>query len=197
VTRIRFGLVLAAVLALAVAGTATATSVITGKSVKDGTLTGKDVKNHSLTKKDFRGDLRGPRGFRGFTGAQGPIGQQGPPGPTVVGQITVVRSAQVPFGDNVVQSATAFCPGGQRVVSGGGASISDEQLAVTEPTDDRSGWFVIGVDLQADDPGSPSYVEATALCAPAGQATAASVSHTKARAQVAAARQKVAAQVKR
>ena len=75
-------------------------------------------------------------------------------------------------------SAIAFCPAGQRAVSGGGTNIADEQLAETQPTDDRSGWGVIGVDL-VDSGGE--YVQATAVCGPAGTAVAAS-SRARARA---------------
>jgi hypothetical protein len=63
--------------ALAGAGGATATSLITGKQVKDSSLTGRDIKNKSLTKSDFRGLARGPEGLTG------PVGPVGPPGPTV------------------------------------------------------------------------------------------------------------------
>jgi hypothetical protein len=88
------------------------------------------------------------------------------------GQITLVKSPQVAFGPtDVVQGATAVCPAGQKVVSGGGLSNSDQEIAATEPTSDRSGWIVIGIDL-TDNGGE--YVQATALCAPSGQAIAAS-----------------------
>jgi hypothetical protein len=63
--------------ALAGAGGAAATSLITGKQVKDSSLTGRDIKNKSLTKADFRGLARGPEGHTG------PVGPTGPTGPTV------------------------------------------------------------------------------------------------------------------
>jgi hypothetical protein len=92
---------------------------------------------------------------------------------------------QVPFlSTDVVKSAVAYCPAGQKVISGGGTSVSDEQLAASEATCDRSGWFVIGIDL-ADNGGE--YVQAQALCAASGKAVAASApSRTKARTQIAA-----------
>lgn len=78
----------------------------------------------------------------------------------------------MPYGpSDIVQSALPFCPAGQRALSGGGVNIGDEQLTASSPTNDRSGWFVIGVDL-TDNGGE--YVQARALCAPAGQAVAAS-----------------------
>ena len=71
----------------------------------------------------------------------------------------------------------AYCPTGQRVVSGGGASISDEQIAITQATSDRTGWLVAGIDLY-DNGGE--YVQAQGLCAPAGSAVAAWVGHERA-----------------
>jgi hypothetical protein len=186
-----------AVLALLLTATAaTAQQLIDGGDIRNNTVTGKDVRNKSLTRKDFRGRVRGPRGFpgpRGAQGAQGVPGPQGPPGPSITGQITIVRSAEVPFGANTVQAAAAFCPAGHRVVSGGGVSASDEQIAVTEATSDRAGWFVIGVDLFVDDPGSPSFVQAQALCAPNNQAVAAT-SRARARRAVARLVERVRAQ---
>lgn len=61
---------------LAMAGSATAAKVITGKQIKDGTVTGKDVKDGSLTSKDFNGPV-GERGPQGPAGAQGPAGPAG------------------------------------------------------------------------------------------------------------------------
>ncbi len=147
-------------------GSAYAGVTITGKSIEDSSITGKDVKDRSLTKRDFRGSVRGPRGAKG------------PPGPTAVGQITVVESAQEPFGSDVAKGAIAFCPPGSRVVSGGGVSVSDDRLFATGATEDRAGWFVVGVDVS---PGGGEFVQAQALCAPAGRAIAAS---NKSRARV-------------
>ena len=158
-------------------GSAYAAATITGKDIKNSSITGKDVKRKSLTKKHFRGSVRGA------PGAPGAIGPQGPAGPSVLGQLTVVRSPQVFFGpSDFAQSATAFCPPGFRVVSGGGFSISDEQVAASLATGDRSGWGVIGID-QA--PTGGEYVQAQALCAPAGQAVAAAADRSRGRAQFA------------
>jgi hypothetical protein len=149
-------------LVFAMAGGAVAATQITGSQIVNGSVTGKDVKNRSLSKSDFRGSVRGPRGSRGA---------QGPPGPTVLGQVTTVSSAQVAYGpSDTVQSAIAYCPAGQRVISGGGVNVADEQLGASIPAGARIGWGVIGVDL-TDNGGE--YVQAYALCAPAGQAVAA------------------------
>jgi hypothetical protein len=109
--------------------------------------------------------------------------------------VAAAAMGQVPFGAEIVQGAQAFCPAGQRVITGGGVSISDEQLAATAPNETRTGWFVIGVDLTAD---GGEYVEAFALCAPTGQAVAASTratGRTKARAELAAKVREVARQL--
>ena len=148
----------AAVFVLA-GGTATAAKLVTGKQIKNGSIGMSDLSS------------KAKRALKGNAGPRGPQGVPGPPGPTVVGQSTIVQSAQVPFGPtDIVQYAIAYCPAGHRVVSGGGVSISDEQLAASMPTAARDGWGVIGIDL-SDDGGE--YVEAYAICAPAGQAMAA------------------------
>lgn len=85
--------------------------------------------------------------------------------------LTPVTSPQVAFGSAVVQSAVASCPPGQRVVSGGGASVSDEQIGISAPLSDRTGWLVAGVDLFFN---GGEYVQAFALCGPANAATLAS-----------------------
>jgi hypothetical protein len=172
-------LLIAACIALTAVGGAYAAAQITGRQIKNSTITGKDVKNRSLTPKDFRGSVRGPRGLTGAQGPQGAPGAQGPAGPSAVGQLTLVKSAQVPYGPSeVAKAAIAFCPAGQRAVSGGGINIGDEELAATQPTDDRSGWTVIGVDLIEN---GGEYVQATALCAPTNVAVAGS-SRARARA---------------
>jgi hypothetical protein len=76
----------AATLALFVAlgGSATAVTLITGRQVRNDSLTGKDVRNGSLTLRDWkkseRRRLRGPRGSAGPQGPQGSPGAQGPQG---------------------------------------------------------------------------------------------------------------------
>jgi hypothetical protein len=140
-------------------GTATAAKLVTGGQIKNGSIGLVDLSPSAK------------RALKGNAGPQGPQGVPGPPGPSVVGQSTVVKSAQVPFGPtDIAQFAIAYCPAGHRVVSGGGVSISDEQLAASIPTAARDGWGVIGTDL-FDNGGE--YVEAYAVCAPAGQAMAA------------------------
>jgi hypothetical protein len=174
--RLSPGVVLGVIaLVVGMSGSAWAAAKITGASVKDGSLTGRDIKNYSIGANKLSDgaatSLAGDTGPQGPGGPAGPAGPAGPPGPSALGALTVVSSPQTAFlSTDVVKAATAYCPAGQRVVSGGGVSISDEQIAASEALADRTGWFVIGIDL-ADDGGE--YVQAQALCAPTGMAVAA------------------------
>ena len=81
-----------AALVMASAGTAFATTLITGDQIKDGSITGADIRNHSIgavklgdgeavAARKVAKNARGPRGLRGKTGAAGAAGPQGPAGP--------------------------------------------------------------------------------------------------------------------
>jgi hypothetical protein len=149
-------------LLLTVGGTAVATSLITGKNVKNGSLTGKDIKNRSLTPKDFKGSVEGPAGRAGATGPAGLVALQYIEGPTVV----VLAGAGV--------GASVLCPVGTSVVGGGGrlmtigpdvildSSISvDGADADTVPDD---GWAVSYNNPTA----SNSGFRVTAVCSVVG-----------------------------
>jgi hypothetical protein len=138
-------------------GTATASKLITGKDIKNGTIKLADLSAGT------RAALKGHTGPRGAQGASGL---------SAISQLGTIASPEEPFGSEIVASATAYCPSGQRAISGGGVSISDEEIAASLPTPGRTGWFVIGVDLIDD--GGTSYVQAVANCAPLGSAVAAS-----------------------
>ena len=153
-------LILAAAILAVGGGVATAGTLITSKQIKNGTIKTKDISSKA------KRALKGNTGPRGFTGPQGPQGPQGPAGPSVTGQAHYVQSGQVPFGDEVVQSATVFCPAGEKVLGGGGAVVGDT-MNVTTSTGDRAGWGVIGIDLTFE---GGEYVQATAICAPTGRA---------------------------
>lgn len=88
-TKFRNPLVLAAVLVFALAGTAGAARLITGKQVKNNSLTGKDIKNRSLKAADLSAKAKaalqgdpGPKGDAGAAGAKGDKGDTGAAGPT-------------------------------------------------------------------------------------------------------------------
>jgi hypothetical protein len=164
----------AVVAALLAAATAGAQAVIDGGDIRNNSLTGKDVKNKSLTKRDFRGSLRGPRGFPGPQGAQGPQGPQGaqgPPGPINASGLNSVTGPLTTYAPGTVGSSIAFCPAGQRVVSGGGSVITGvaDGIAVSRHNSDRTSWFVIA----GNNSGINGEIQAVALCAGANQAVVA------------------------
>lgn len=64
---------------LAGAGGAVATSMVSGKQIRNGTITTADIKNKTIRKADL---ARSARGSRGPTGPMGPAGRPGVPGPT-------------------------------------------------------------------------------------------------------------------
>lgn len=80
---------------VALGGSATAATLITGAKIKNGTITGKDVKNSTLTgskvkngslsssdiSKKGLASLKGAKGDKGDAGAPGAAGQQGSQGP--------------------------------------------------------------------------------------------------------------------
>lgn len=99
--RTRAHLLVAAVLVLALGGTATAAATITGAQIKNGTVTGKDIKDRSLTAKDLApgtiaaagGGTPGPAGPAGPQGPAGPEGPQGPKGdPATATRVPVLRA---------------------------------------------------------------------------------------------------------
>lgn len=107
------------VLVLAVAGTAGAAKLITGKQIKNRTVTGKDIKKKTLTASHFKaGTLlqgaKGDKGDPGTPGSPGATGERGPSNAWVdnVGSTTVdgtggaVATVSLPAG-NFVFSATA------------------------------------------------------------------------------------------
>ena len=72
---------------IALGGSATAATLITGAKVKNGTITGKDIKSSSLTGAKVKNGSLGSSdlstaaksGLKGAKGDQGPAGQTGPP----------------------------------------------------------------------------------------------------------------------
>jgi hypothetical protein len=112
-------MIVGVVIAALVGGTAMgASTLITGKQVKNSSITGVDIKNKSLTPTDFKGSVRGE------AGAAGPAGAQGAPG--ISGLVTVSSAPQsIPPGGT--WSPTAQCPAGTTVIGTGFfSSIADQ-----------------------------------------------------------------------
>ncbi|MBN1529910.1 MAG: collagen-like protein [Thermoleophilaceae bacterium] len=119
---------------LAVAGSATAASVITGKQIKNSSITSQDIKNKSLLRGDFRsGQLpagaRGPQGPQGLRGPQGAAGARGTNG---FGQLRYIEEA-FPFANGEADFVTALCPAGTFPTGGGAWAADSATLLVDHP----------------------------------------------------------------
>lgn len=115
-----------------------------GQGIASSLVTSAQIKNHTIQLQDMS------------TATKASLRRPAP--------INVESSDEVPFGDETVVTAIAYCPSGYRALSGGGASVSDGGMVASVPLPDRTGWGVIGVDVIADDPGQASYVQAVAEC---------------------------------
>ena len=109
-------LVAVAAVVLAMAGSATAASLITGAQIQDNTVTGRDIKDESLTLVDVKPSAakalkgkRGPAGKQGAKGAKGDTGPRGADGPQGVAGPTG------PTGRSLLAPPTS----GQLIVGGG------------------------------------------------------------------------------
>lgn len=167
-------LFMTAVMLVALAGVAWGAATITGRDVKDSSLTSKDVKNRSLKTADLsRGAVRSLKGNAGPQGAQGPSGPAGPAGPVNLGSIVRVESAEVVIAAGDVDHATASCPAGHGLLSGGFTYISaDGEVFYEQDFGSRNSWSVGGDNLDSSVTGE---LTAFAFCAPSGTAVAARV----------------------
>jgi len=112
---------------------------------------------------------RGPRGFRGprgRTGPQGPRGPAGPAGPTGIATITAVDGptvAQCASGGGACQVAQsdAVCPAGLRVVGGGFASATIDNITLFAASTSSTTYSVVAENLYT----AGNSIKAQALCA--------------------------------
>jgi hypothetical protein len=116
-------------LLVALGGTAVANAdrlpLIGSHHVADNSLRSKDIRDGTLKRRDFRsGALRGP------SGAADPV--------------SVTRISASGTG-----SATATCPTGAQVLSGGGGSTAGGTLQTSLPSGDNTEWEVISSDATA------------------------------------------------
>lgn len=138
------------VVVIALAGTATAGKLITGKQIKNGTITGidlrdgsvtgADVKDESLTEADFTGSLEGPQGPQGEPGPQGPRGLRGDHGASHLEYR--VQPETIPSG--ATREWSVSCPSGKRVLGGGVSSGNTGFVRMLEaaPSIDGKTWHV-------------------------------------------------------
>lgn len=110
----------------------------------------------------------GPQGEPGPQGEQGPAGPQGeagPAGPAGIADLEIVTVSVQADSDDAFASATAFCPTGKKVLTGGWNSggVIEKQANVFEngPTISFNGWRVA-----AAVPGGDRFtITAIAVCA--------------------------------
>jgi len=186
-TSIRLGIACAVIAALAITGTAGASKLITGGSIKNGSIGTVDLS------KSARKALTGKQGPAGRSGPQGPAGPAGPTGPTGaagVAGIQVVDGPRVALcADNgfylscQVNTSIATCPPGLVATGGNGFSAGLSYAGgIAGPTS----YSVIAGNLTSL---TDVFVQAQVYCASAAGATVASV-HAES-----AAKQRVAALV--
>jgi Collagen triple helix repeat (20 copies) len=173
---VKNALIAAVVSAVIASTTATAaTIVVTSKNIKNGTIQTVDIS--AKAKRALRGQ-RGPQGLRGApgaNGAQGPIGPRGPAGSTgpagPQGPAGPEGSAGPGLSDlHYVEgfgtalpgqpgTATAQCPPGEIVISGGGSV--DTGIVYASRAVPPDAWLVGAYN---DHPTEPATIDALALC---------------------------------
>lgn len=104
---------------------------------------------------------QGPPGPQGEPGPVGPQGEQGPPG--IVDFVQV--SAASANNSNTVKTATAECPDGTKVISGGGSTQNSTGLALfrSSPASGMSGWTASAKETSSF--AGTWFVSAVAICA--------------------------------
>lgn len=121
--------VLAVILATT-AGATAASSLITGKQIKNSSVTGADIKDSSLSGDDVKSASIGPSKLSsglladvtapGPAGPAGPAGATGPAGPAGISNVVTVRSpSQVLPPGGYTTDMRANCPAGMTVVGTG------------------------------------------------------------------------------
>ena len=156
-------------LVIASAGAGVASTLITGKQIKDGSITGRDIKNRSIERIDLAQNawLPGPRGPRGPAGAGGTGG--------VEGLQLVTKTQPPPASYTIASSIIARCPAGKKVIgggfggTGGGAFSSIIYVSQNHPDAHLRQWVVVttGGGAFPGQPGSGISSTAYAICAKA------------------------------
>jgi hypothetical protein len=172
-----------AALVVALGGTATAGTLITGRNVKDGSLTGRDIHDGSIQSRDLTPSLRklfstgtakkepplvvlsGPPGPQGPTGPAGPAAGGLSPSKVHLRQSETKVVQGGPAGD--VQTAVAFCDPGE-VPTGGGYYSNIAHAGISGPHVDPSSRQLVGWSVSVDGLGLPDgtsqEIRAFAVC---------------------------------
>jgi hypothetical protein len=174
--------VLAIILATT-AGATAASSLITGKQIKNSSITSADIKNSSIAGDDLKGATIGPSKLSdglvndietgkdnvpGPAGPAGPAGAAGPQGPngglSAPANVDGNTAFQGAFGSgSEVASSTATCPAGSAVTGGGFKTGSIEDFV--EYAQAGTGTYTVIAVNEFSQAGS---ITAQAVCVPAG-----------------------------
>jgi hypothetical protein len=128
------------------------------------------------------GGTQGPAGARGLTGAQGLEGTRGPQGEPgsagTLSPLTTVESSTASYeysakAETYVAVAIAFCPSGQKVVSGGEFNFLFPYATLYEKSNTGTSWGVVAFASQAETV-AKGGVAAIAYCSKEGEAVSAS-----------------------
>jgi hypothetical protein len=112
-------------LGIALGGSAVAgTGLITGAQIKDHSIGYADLSSYAVAKLHGLRGPAGPQGLAGADGAPGPAGPGGPAGTFSTANLQFATSGPQNANAGTVDTATANCPAGTRVVSGGGSSTT-------------------------------------------------------------------------
>ncbi|HEX5909416.1 MAG TPA: hypothetical protein VFY44_02910, partial [Thermoleophilaceae bacterium] len=142
IRRPRASLVIASLaLFVALGGSATAATLITGAKVKNGTITGTDIKASSLTgakvkngslsssdlSKSAKGALKGAKGDQGPAGQTGPAGAQGAQGPRGIVSPRVQTLGGKDINDGAAQTVlTSAVPAGTYVITAKATLVAED-----------------------------------------------------------------------
>ena len=154
--------IVAGVLVVGAAGTATAARLITGQDIKNGSVTGKDIKDGTISEKDLSKSVKsqlgqgGGQGAQGVAGPQGPQGEQGPSGSV----IKVYDANSTVVGDLVSGdfSLTVFDKGGLWTYAGNGRLISTGEPTLYRSSDCSGPAYAAAFDRSIGLAGSPIRV---------------------------------------
>lgn len=146
-------------LGAAVGSPAVAANFVTSANIKNGSIASVDIKNGSITlaklsaaaRAGMKGDPGTP-GVVGTPGAAGPAGTAGAPGPTGtpgatgapggLSNVQFVLGFAIDLAPGAVQTVSATCPVGSRVIGGGFfASVAGVGGSVGVVSD--NGWHVV------------------------------------------------------
>jgi hypothetical protein len=134
----KIGLVVAALAAVGVAGSAGAAKFITGGDIKNGSIGLKDLSRAA------RRALLGRTGPAGPAGATGPQGPPGPQGPSSINTTVRTRDFSVTVASRA--SGEVRCPDGM-VATGGSVSTRELYVLDDQPSSDGRGWVGATADF--------------------------------------------------